>query len=127
MRTSNVVTWFEIYVEDMDRAIKFYETVLDDKMTDMPMPEGHGGQMTAFPWVDGAPNSSGALVKHEMGKPSATGTLVYFACKDCAEELGRVEAAGGKVVAPKFAIGEFGFCGIAMDTEGNSIGFHSMK
>jgi uncharacterized protein len=126
MATTNAVTWFEIYVDDMDRAQKFYETVLGEAMIPMPMPEGHSGQMVAFPWVEGAPNSSGALVQHEMGKPSATGTLVYFACSDCAIQLDRIEAAGGKVVAPKFAIGEHGFCGLATDTEGNTIGFHSI-
>lgn len=127
MRTVNAVTWFEIYVENMERARKFYETVLGEPMIPMPMPEEKFGQMVAFPWVEDAPNSSGALVQHEMGKPSATGTLVYFACADCAEELSRVEAAGGKVVAPKFAIGEHGFCGLASDTEGNTIGFHSIQ
>ena len=127
MRTSNVVTWFEIYVEDMARAKKFYETVLGDEMTDMQAPDGFGGEMASFPFIEGAPNTSGALVKHEMGKPSSSGTLVYFACLDCAIELSRVEAAGGQVVAPKFSIGDYGFCGIAMDTEGNSIGFHSMS
>lgn len=127
MRTVNAVTWFEIYVDDMDRARKFYETVLGEVMIPMPMPEGFSGQMVAFPWVEGATNSSGALVQDETRKPSAVGTLVYFACRDCAEELSRVEAAGGKVVAPKFAIGEHGFCGLASDTEGNTIGFHSIQ
>jgi hypothetical protein len=127
MRTSNVVTWFEIYVDDMARAKKFYEAVLGDEMTDMAVPEGYGGEMACFPFVEGAPNTSGALVKHESGKPGDGGTLIYFACKDCAEEIGRVEAAGGKVIAPKFSIGDYGFCGIALDTEGNSIGFHSMS
>ncbi|MGL2987753.1 VOC family protein [Flavobacterium sp. RSSA_27] len=127
MITTNAVTWFEIYVDSMERAQRFYETVLGYEMIPMPMPDEKFGQMVAFPWVEGAPNSSGALVKHEMGKPSATGTLVYFACSDCAEQLARVEGAGGKVIAPKFAIGEHGFCGLASDTEGNTIGFHSIR
>lgn len=128
MPKSNAVTWFEIYVHEMPRAVKFYEAVLNQKMSPLPVPEGSGGgEMWAFEFVEGAPNSSGALVKHEMGQPSATGTLVYFACEDCSVEIGRVEAAGGKVLAPKFSIGDFGFCGIASDTEGNTIGFHSLK
>lgn len=126
MRTSNVVTWFEIYVEDMARAKKFYEAVLGDELSDMQVPDDVGGEMASFPFIEGAPNTSGALVKHETGKPSSSGTLVYFACLDCAVELSRVEAVGGQVLAPKFSIGDYGFCGIAMDTEGNSIGFHSM-
>ncbi|MGB4772656.1 MAG: VOC family protein [Chitinophagaceae bacterium] len=124
----NAVAWFEIYVNDMPRAKKFYETVLATTLSHLPSPnEGDGGEMYAFPMDYEAPNASGALVKHPMGQPSATGTLVYFGSEDCATELGRVEAAGGKVQAPKFSIGEFGFIGIASDTEGNTIGFYSMK
>ena len=128
MENKNVVNWFEIYVNDMNRAKKFYETVLLKELMDLPMPDNAaGGQMLAFPWVENAPYAAGALVKHQMGKPSSSGTIVYFACNDCSEELSRVEAAGGKVIAPKFAIGQHGFCGIASDTEGNTIGFHSTK
>jgi uncharacterized protein len=42
-------------------------------------------------------------------------------------EQARVEAAGGKIVQPKMNIGEFGFVSIIQDSEGNSIGLHSMK
>ena len=122
----NVVGWFEIYVEDMNRAKKFYETVLNKQLINLPMPEGEG-EMWAFPWIENGPNAAGALVKHELSKPSSTGTLVYFACEDCSKELELVKNNGGKINAPKFSIGEFGFIGIASDTEGNKIGFHSQK
>ena len=58
------------------------------------------------------------------------GTMVYFACEVCevcAVEQARVEAAGGKVFKPKFAIGQYGHSAIIVDTEGNMIGLHSMK
>lgn len=60
-------------------------------------------------------------------KPGSGGTLVYFACENCATETARVEDAGGKVLQAKFQIGEHGFVSIVMDTEGNTIGFHSNK
>lgn len=125
MAQGNPVGWFEIYVNDMERAQKFYETVLQISLSPLPSPDE--GLMVAFPWEDGKPGTSGALVKHEMGKPASTGTMIYFSCEDCGVELGRVEDAGGKIQAPKFAIGEYGFCGLASDTEGNTIGFHSMN
>jgi predicted enzyme related to lactoylglutathione lyase len=53
--------------------------------------------------------------------------LVYFTCEDCATETARVEDAGGKILQAKFQIGDHGFVSIAMDTEGNTIGFHSNK
>jgi predicted enzyme related to lactoylglutathione lyase len=60
-------------------------------------------------------------------KAGTGGTLVYFTCEDCSIETARVEPAGGKVLQQKMPIGEHGFCSIVMDTEGNTIGFHSMK
>lgn len=126
--SKNPFTWVEIYVDDMSRAQKFYETILDIKMVELPMPEDMGEmQMLSFPWAEGEKNISGALVKMEHMKPGAGGTMVYFACDDCATEESRVTDARGKVLQNKMPIGEYGFCSIIMDTEGNSIGLHSMK
>lgn len=126
--TKNPFTWVEIYVEDMERAQKFYETVLQIKMIPMETPGDYGDlEMLSFPMDMGGSNASGALCKTSDMKPGIGGTLVYFTCEDCETETSRVEKAGGKVLQPKFQIGEFGFISVAMDTEGNSIGFHSDK
>ena len=124
---SNVVNWFEIYVDDMARAQKFYEAVLNLKMQELPMGES-GMQMVAFPWAEdmAAPNASGSLVKMEGIKAGGNSTMVYFQCDDCSLEQSRVEAAGGKVCQARFSIGEHGFCAVCMDTEGNAFGLHSM-
>ena len=123
----NPVNWFEIYVEDMDRAKKFYSQVLDKTLEDMKAPLGMDDlQMVAFPYVHGAINASGALVKSSDMKPGTGGTLIYFSCDDCANEQSRVESAGGSVLQPKYQIGEHGFCAVCMDTEGNTFGLYSM-
>lgn len=124
---NNPVTWFEIYVDDIDRAKKFYETVFANEMTEMTVPDGMDMKMTAFPFSHGAPNATGALVQSADMKAGGNSTLVYFATEECLAEQNRVEQAGGKVVMPKFAIGEFGFCSLCIDTEGNMFGLHSMK
>jgi hypothetical protein len=123
----NPVNWFEIYVDDIERAKDFYSTVLNKELTHMQVPEGAGGdmKMVAFPWIEGAINSSGALVKSSEMKPGTGGTLIYFSCEDCAQEESRVERAGGKILQAKFQIGEHGFCSICMDTEGNTFGLYS--
>lgn len=126
MATMNPVCWFEIYVDDMSRAQKFYEAVLQVTLQELPSPQGFEGSMMTFPGNPEGMNANGALVKHEMGKPSAMGTIVYFGCADCANEQTRVEQAGGKVLMPKFSIGEFGFCALVADSEGNTIGLYSM-
>ncbi len=124
----NVFNWVEIYVEDMGRARKFYETVLNEDLIPMQTPDNMDDlQMISFPFKEDGPNISGALVKTSSMKPGSGGTLVYFSCEDCATEISRVAGAGGTILNEKFPIGEHGFCGICMDTEGNTIGFHSMK
>jgi len=127
-QSKNPFTWLEIYVEDMSRAQKFYEEVLQVKMIPMQTPGEFGDlEMLSFPWVEGEANISGALCKTSEIKPGAGGTLAYFTCDDCAKEASRVAGAGGKVLQQKEPIGEHGFCSICMDTEGNTIGFHSNK
>ncbi len=127
-QSKNPFTWVEIYVEDMDRAQKFYEAVLQIKMIPMQTPGEFGDlEMLSFPWAEGGANISGALCKTSEMKPGTGGTLVYFACDDCAIESSRVESAGGQVLQQKFPIGEHGFCSICMDTEGNTMGLHSIK
>lgn len=124
----NPFTWVEIYVEDMDRARKFYETVLNIEMIPMQTPGDFGDlEMVSFPGAMELPNISGALCKTSEMKPGTGGTLVYFACDDCVVESSRVEGAGGQLLQPKMPIGEHGFVAVAMDTEGNTIGFHSMS
>lgn len=124
----NPVGWFEIPVTDMERAKKFYTSVFQHELSDMPM----GGmdpdmQMAMFPMNPGGPNSGGALVKSSHQKPVDGGTLVYFSCQDVNDELARVEAAGGSIIMPKQSLGEYGNMGLIKDTEGNTVGLHSMS
>ncbi|MBK9107581.1 MAG: VOC family protein [Saprospiraceae bacterium] len=127
-QAKNPFTWVEIYVEDMGRAQKFYESVLQINMVSLQAPGDFGDlEMLSFPWIEGGSNISGALCKTSHVKPGAGGTMVYFACDDCSVEESRVEDAGGKVLQVKMPIGDYGFCAVVMDTEGNSIGLHSMK
>lgn len=127
-RKHNPVCWFEIYVNEMERAKKFYSHVLHMEITDAPNTEGMGNmQMAFFPWEEKQPNAAGALVKMDGVCAGMGGTMIYFQCEDCAVEESRVEAAGGKVHQPKMSIGEYGFCSICIDTEGNMFGLHSIK
>ncbi len=122
----NPVGWFELYVADMPRARAFYEAVLQRTLTPLNNPLADAAELWAFPMTMGAMGASGALVKHPMKGPGDGGTLIYFSCQDCAVEAGRIAAAGGTVCQPKMAIGEYGHIVLAMDTEGNSFGLHSM-
>jgi len=122
----NVISWFEIYTSDFNRAKQFYTEVFKYKLTDIPMSSDRHSQMqyATFP---GNENINGALVKLDEVKPGGGGTLIYFASEEINAELSRVEAAGGKVLRSKLSVGDFGFIALIEDTEGNLIGLHSSK
>ena len=127
-RKINPVIWFEIYVKDMPRARAFYEQTLGLTLAPLGNPNDPKVKMMGFPSGKEKFGANGALVQMEGVSPGGgCGTLIYFACEDCAVEAGRIEAAGGKVHRPKFAIGEYGFIALGTDTEGNLFGLHSMK
>lgn len=126
MTKMNAVGWFDIFVDDLDRAVTFYETVLAAKLEPMGDPTGES-QMMSFPADMSAYGAAGALTKSPHAKPGVGGTIIYFMARDCAEEEGRVVKAGGAVVRPKFSIGEFGFVSLCMDSEGNMFGINSLK
>ena len=121
---NNPVCWFEIYVQDMARAKKFYESVLKVKLEKLDSP---GMDMWAFPMEMDRCGAGGSLVKMEGVRSGGSSTLIYFSCDDCAIEEGRVEKCGGQVERKKMSIGEYGFISLVIDTEGNKIGLHSLK
>lgn len=120
------IGFFDIYVEDMDRAQAFYETVLDTKLTPMGDPNDSSVLMRAFGDDFTSHGAGGALVKLEFATPGPGGSMVYFSCGDCAVEESRAASAGGSVVKSKYPIGDHGFVSIISDTEGNMVGLHSM-
>jgi predicted enzyme related to lactoylglutathione lyase len=126
MAKSNAIGWFDIYVTDMPRAVTFYESVLQQTLEQIGDPTGEA-QMMGFPTDMAIYGAGGALVKSNYARPGPGGTLVYFSVDDCANEAQRVVPAGGKVVRPKFSIGEFGWVAVCEDTEGNLFGLSSMQ
>jgi uncharacterized protein len=127
MTPKNPVGWFEIYVQDMPRARKFYEAVLQTKLELLPTPHMPEVEMWSFPMTPSESGAPGALVKMQGVPSGGNSTLVYFNCADCAVEAGRVAAAGGRVERPKMAIGQYGHIALVKDTEGNMMGLHSMQ
>jgi hypothetical protein len=121
---NNPVGWFEIYVQDLSRARRFYESVLGVTLEKLESP---GMEMWAFPMKMDRMGAAGALVRMPGVPSGGNSTLVYFSCRDCAVEAGRAAVAGGRVQQEKTAIGAYGFIALVVDTEGNIIGLHSMQ
>ena len=123
--SGNPSVYFEIYVQNIERAGKFYEAVFQRtlKKIESPVP---GLEMLQFEGDQHSYGASGAIVKMEGMPSGGNSTLVYFGCKDCAVEAERVVKNGGSIFKPKTPIGQYGFIVLARDTEGNMIGLHSM-
>lgn len=120
----NPITWIEIPVNNMQRAIAFYNKTFGWKIkVDLPgLPE-----MAFLPAEHGAPGCNGTLIYHpDFYKPSKDGALVYFAT----DEMGAVEQRcmeqGGKVLISRRQISpEHGYMAVLLDSEGNRIALHS--
>jgi uncharacterized protein len=123
---NNPVGWFEIYVNDMPRAKKFYEQVFAKPLSKLET-QFPDIEMWAFPMDQNAAGAAGSLVKMKDMGPRVGGTLIYFSCSDCAVEADKAAKAGGKIEQAKMSIGEYGYIAMVMDTEGNLIGLHSMN
>lgn len=119
----NAINWFEIQTTDLDRAVKFYSTILG---MDMQKTETMGETISMFPfeWNGGV---GGSLVQRADAKPSTDGTMVLLNADGKLDEMvSRVEAAGGKVLAPRVPIGDNGFIAVFIDSEGNRVGLHAL-
>ncbi len=124
----NPVGWFEIYVNDIERAKTFYQAMLGTPFTKLEAPnQPPGMEMWAFPMHDNAMGITGSLVKMPGLEAGGHNVLVYFRCADCAVEAANAAKAGGRIVKDKMAIGQYGFIVLLTDTEGNMIGLHSMQ
>lgn len=122
----NILGWFEIPVNDMHRAVGFYEAVFGFKLQ---VHDLGALKMAWFPAVENSTGASGSLVYHEkFYVPSENGVLIYLTTPtgDLNEDQKKVEEAGGKVLIPRKQISEdFGFMSVVKDTEGNRIALHS--
>jgi predicted enzyme related to lactoylglutathione lyase len=125
-KNTNSLNWFEIPTTDIARARKFYETIFNIKMEEMPMPQL---KMVSFPADMGSGKANGALVQHEMYSPSDKGVVIYLNANPKIQDvIDRIESAGGKIVIPKTQISpEIGYMAFFTDTEGNRLALHAQN
>jgi predicted enzyme related to lactoylglutathione lyase len=121
---AHAINWFEIPAKNLDRAKAFYEAVLGIEMI-TPFPDM---KYALFPADMQNGEIGGGLLEEEGYEPSQQGALIYLnGGDDLDTPLGKVEAAGGKIIMSKTSIAPNGFMGRFIDTEGNRVAFHSMK
>lgn len=117
----NAINWFEIFVNELDRACVFYEGVLGIRLR---REDFLGTPMAIFPMADGG--VGGALVRDASHPVDGGGSVVYFDATGKLDAcLDRVSGAGGAVVQARTSIGPAGFIALVRDSEGNTVGLHS--
>lgn len=121
----NAINWFEIPVNNYERAKQFYNNVMAFEIKDHHMPE-QNIKYGMFPHDNDNNGVGGGLVQGEGQTPTKDGPTIYLnAGDDLSTALNKVEPSGGKIVMAKTDIGENGFMAQFTDTEGNRIALHS--
>ena len=121
---SNCVNWFEIPVDDLQRAKYFYQKIFNIEMGEDTI---MGMQTAFFPSDQGNGKVGGALVKSELHNPNTEGVLIYLnANPDITSVLERIEEEGGMIFKQKTSINAgSGFIAVFLDTEGNRIALYA--
>jgi predicted enzyme related to lactoylglutathione lyase len=126
-KQTNVLTWFEIPVSDINRAKTFYETILDIEMI---LRKDGNDEAIFFPFNPDVVQATsgritGVLTKTDRNTPSDCGTVVYINASPSIQlVLDKVNQSGGKIVLPRTQM-PAGFIAIIIDTEGNKVGLHA--
>ena len=121
IKIKNFVSWFEIPVHNLQRAVSFYNHIYDIELETIDLPDY---AMAFFPSDKGI---GGALVSGPGCIPTEAGTLIYLnGGEDLTEVLSKVEEAGGRIILEKSLINEdAGYFSLFIDTEGNKLALHS--
>ena len=125
------IVYFEIPADDVDRAKRFYNSLLGWKIepTKMAMPDLESIQYQEI--VTGEPNEAapmGSLNTGGMYKRMMNETIrSYVMVDDIDEKIAMVEKLGGKIVLPKTELESVGQFAVIEDTEGNAIGLYKPK
>ncbi|ARJ37895.1 glyoxalase [Sporosarcina ureae] len=120
------VVHFEIHVDDMERAQKFYGDVFGWTFQDWSEYAGmpYYGTVTG----DSELGVDGALMQRQGPRPERNQPLNGYACTMGVDDYDSTEVkilgGGGSVVLPKYALPGMAWQGYYLDAEGNIFGLH---
>jgi uncharacterized protein len=121
------VIHFEIHVNDMERAKKFYGEIFGWLFQDWSDYAGmpYWGAATGD---EKEPGINGALMQRQSTPPEANQGMNSYVCTIGVENYDATEAKiienGGRVAKPKAALTGMAWQGYYFDTEGNIFGIH---
>jgi len=109
------VVHFEITVDDLERAKKFYE-IFDWDITNANMP---GADYWLIDTGKEELGINGAMMPRTYNPQP---TINWISVDDIDEMIDKVKAAGGKTVGEKQSVPNVGYTVYCSDTEGNTFG-----
>jgi uncharacterized protein len=119
----NRVVHFEIPVDDMEAAKRFYGEVFGWGLEAYGDGDDYFMAMTTEVGSDFRPTEPGAINGALMKRPGdAPAPVLVMEVDSIDEHLGKVEAAGGEVVRPKSEVPSMGYYAYVRDGQGNVIG-----
>ncbi|WP_228414362.1 VOC family protein [Chryseobacterium sp. CH21] len=122
MKATNPVVYFEIPVNDLERAEKFYSAVFNFSF-DKEIIDNY--EMALFPFEEKNSGITGALAKGEVYKPSKNGVIIYFKTENIDQTLKKAVQHGGSILYQKKTDEKYGFAVAEFeDSEGNRIALH---
>lgn len=118
-KRKNAVVYFEIPVEDMQRAMHFYHTLFSFTFEREQL---DGYEMAFFPLDEQLSGITGALAKGDIYVPSKNGAILYFHVDDIGDTLSKAKELNAEILYPKTLNIAYGFAAAEIaDSEGNRI------
>ncbi|MFD2965810.1 VOC family protein [Sphingobacterium bambusae] len=118
-KRKNPAVYFEIPVEDMQRAIHFYHTLFSFTFEREQL---DGYEMAFFPLDEQLPGITGALAQGDVYIPSKNGAILYFHVDDIDDSLNKAKELKAEILYPKTLNTAYGFAVTEIaDSEGNRI------
>ena len=106
----STIVHFEIPVDDVERAKKFYTELFGWEIKEIPMDY----------WLittGGEDSVGGGMMKRQHPQQQITD---YMGVSSVDESAAKVENLGGKVLAPKTPVPGMGYFAVCLDTENNT-------
>jgi predicted enzyme related to lactoylglutathione lyase len=115
----HTVVHFEIPADDVEKLRKFYSELFGWKIERMPGPVEYWGIATVPVDEKGMPQRpgvNGGMMKRQNPEHKPVN---YIAVESVDEYVKKIEALGGRVIAPKMEVPGIGWWALALDPEGN--------
>ena len=116
----NRAVWFDIPVANLERASKFYGSILDIKVDIIDTGD------FSFAVLEHSEGNGGCLVPNASEISATQGILLYLNVNGRIKDaVSKVHSNGGNIIQDTHEIGPHGFRAVVCDSEGNRVVLHS--